>query len=89
MLSTTSRLSLISKSFGSSTLVQRFNIAYANQNSGKRQRKKASFRPLNFVEYFMSQGYGATPYRAIYLGRKIMCMHGLYLDRTLCRQRYE
>ena len=37
MLSTSSRLSLISKSSGSSDLVQRFNIASANQNSGKRR----------------------------------------------------
>ena len=42
-------------------MVQRFEIASANQNSRKRRQKKASFRPLNFVKYFMSQGYGATP----------------------------
>ena len=85
MLSTTSRLSLLSKSSGSLALVQRFDIASANQNSGKRRRKKASFRPLNFVKYFMSQGYGVTPYRAISLVCKIMSMRGLYFDGPLCR----
>ena len=85
ILITTSRLIPLSESFISLALVQRFDIASANQNSGKRQRKKASFRPLNFVNYFMSQGYGATPYRAISLGRKIMRMRGLYLDEPLCR----
>ena len=85
MLSTTSRLSLLSESFGSSALAQRFDIASANQNYGKRRQKKASFRPLNFVKYFMLQGYGATPYRAISLGCKIMSMRGLYLDGPLCR----
>ena len=88
MLSTTSRLSLHSESFGSSALVHRFDIASANQNSGKRRRKKASLRPLNFIKYFVSQGYVATPYRAISLGRKIMSMRGLYLDGPLCRLRF-
>ena len=77
MMSTTSRVSLPSKSFGSLALVQRFDIASANQNYGKRRQKKAIFRPLNFVKYFMSQGYGVTPYRAISLGHKIMSMRSL------------
>ena len=85
MLGTTSRLSLLSESFSSSALVQRFDIASANPNSGKRRQKNPSFRPLNFVKYFMSQGYGATPYRSISLGRKIMSMRGLYLNGPLCR----
>ena len=84
MLSTTSRLSLLSKSFGSSALVLRFDIASANKNSGKRRQKKAIFRPLNFVKYFMSQVYGVTPYCAISLGHKIMSMRILYLDEPLC-----
>ena len=85
MLNIISRLSLFSKSFCSLALGLRFDIASANQNSGKRRQKKASFRPHNFVKYFMSQGYGATPYHAISLGRNIMSMHSLYLDWTLCR----
>ena len=89
MLSTTSCLSLFSKNFGSSDLVQKFDIASANQNSGKRRWKKASFRPLTFVKYFMPQGYGTTPYCSISLGRKIMSMRGLYLDGPLCRSHYQ
>ena len=84
--STTSRLGLLSESLGSLALVQRFDIASANHNSRKRRRKRASFRPLNFIKYFMSQGYGATPHSSISLGSKIMSMPGLYLDGPLCRQ---